>query len=211
MERIVMRAPLRSSAWLLFVLLLPSAASAQTPAPPAAAAPTAVASGWIGTVGVVSTTVLGDCTDCEATTYFHTGSLVLTLGRALNPRAALGAETIFVASKAAGNDRIRVTFLMASINFRPWVRRGFFIRASSGMAFVHNWIFSHDGEESAFRSKAFALNLTAGWEWRLTKHFGAQVLGSQHVAALGDLQTSEKTVENVMGNFWSVGAAIVIR
>jgi len=205
-----MGARLRSSLGLLVTLVLPSAAAAQTPVPPAPA-PATAASNWIGTIGVVSTTVLGDCTDCEATTYFHTGSLVLTLGRALNPRATLGAETIFVASKAAGNDRIRVTFLMASINFRPWVRRGLFIRASSGMAFVHNWIFSHDGEESAFRSKAFALNLTAGWEWRLTEHFGAQILGSQHVAALGDLQTSEKTVENVMGNFWSVGAAIVIR
>jgi hypothetical protein len=39
-----------------------------------------------------------------------------------------------------------------------------------------------------------------------------QAFGSQHVAALGDLTTSEETtVENVVGNFWMVGAAIVIR
>jgi hypothetical protein len=38
------------------------------------------------------------------------------------------------------------------------------------------------------------------------------VFGSQHVAALGDLTTSNATtVENVVGNFWAVGAAIVIR
>jgi hypothetical protein len=45
----------------------------------------------------------------------------------------------------------------------------------------------------------------------LSRHFGAQVLGGQQVAAVGDLETSERTLENVMGNFWSVGAAIVIR
>ena len=37
------------------------------------------------------------------------------------------------------------------------------------------------------------------------------MLGAQHVAALGDFQTAGGTVENVVGNFWSVGAAIVIR
>jgi hypothetical protein len=38
-----------------------------------------------------------------------------------------------------------------------------------------------------------------------------QVFGAQHVAALGDLQSGTTTIENVIGNFWSVGAAIVIR
>jgi len=202
MERLVMTRP--RVGWLLglscvMVLWLSSSVAAQT------------ASTWVATIGGLSTSGLGDCTDCEATHYFHTGSLLATLGHTLNPRTDLGVETIFVASRAAGNDRIRVSFLMASVNFRPWVRRGFFIRTSAGMAFVHNWIFSHDSEESAFRSKAFALNLAAGWEWRTRGHFGAQVLGMQHVAALGDLQTSQRTVENVMGNFWSVGAAVVIR
>lgn len=37
------------------------------------------------------------------------------------------------------------------------------------------------------------------------------VLGAQHVAALGDLDIARGTVENVLGNFWSVGAAIVVR
>jgi hypothetical protein len=37
------------------------------------------------------------------------------------------------------------------------------------------------------------------------------VFGSQHVAALGDLQGATQRVENVMANFWSVGGGIVIR
>jgi len=34
---------------------------------------------------------------------------------------------------------------------------------------------------------------------------------AQHVAALGDLTTSTGPVENVMGNFWSIRGAFVIR
>ena len=30
-------------------------------------------------------------------------------------------------------------------------------------------------------------------------------------AALGDFQTSSGPVENVVGNFWSIGAAVIIR
>jgi hypothetical protein len=31
------------------------------------------------------------------------------------------------------------------------------------------------------------------------------------MAALGDLQTSNETVPDVVSNFWSLGAAVVIR
>ena len=38
-----------------------------------------------------------------------------------------------------------------------------------------------------------------------------QMFGAQHVAALGDFEIGGVIAENVMANFWSVGAAIVIR
>jgi len=31
------------------------------------------------------------------------------------------------------------------------------------------------------------------------------------VAALGDLATSQTTIQNVVGNFWSLGSALVVR
>ena len=43
------------------------------------------------------------------------------------------------------------------------------------------------------------------------RRIGFQVFGSQHVAALGDLATIDGDVPDVVGNFWSFGAAIVIR
>ena len=132
-------------------------------------------------------------------------------GKALNARADFSGELMWVASKSTSSDRIRVTFALASVHYRPWTTKGFFIRVGAGMSFVHNWVLEHDGTDAAFRSKAFALVYAAGWECRLARHLGAQFMGTHHVGALGDLVTSERTIENVVGNFWNVGATIVIR
>jgi len=51
----------------------------------------------------------------------------------------------------------------------------------------------------------------AGWEFNLKSRLGLQLFASQHVGALGDLQTINGSVADVTGNFWSLGAAIVIR
>ena len=194
---------------LVLIGLAPAGAAAQTP-PTSAPADSATGTLWLR-AGLLSTTFLGDCTDCEGAQYRSTGSLMAGVGWALNPRTDLGAEFLWVKSQATESDRIRVTFLLGSVQFRPWRTRGFFLKAGAGMAFVHNWILQLEGEDPSFRSKAFALDLAAGWEWRFSRHFGAQVLAGQQVAALGDLETSARTVENVMANFWSVGAGIVIR
>jgi hypothetical protein len=195
---------------LLVLGLLPARAAAQTTptSPPADGARL-----WL-MAGAFSTTSLGDCTDCEdlALSYRTAPSIMASGGWTLNPRTDLGAEVLWVgANNPSSSDRIRVTFLLASVQFRPWRTRGFFLRTGAGMAFVHNVILSLEGEDTAFRSKAFALDVAAGWEWQLSRHFGVQIAGAQHAAALGDLQTSTQTVENVMGNFWSLGAAVVFR
>jgi len=193
--------------WISAMLwLFATPAGAQDTTAPAASATRP----WI-VIGATSTTMLGDCTDCEGNPYRHTGSFLANAGWSLNDRADVGAEILSLSSHTSSADRIRVNFLMASVQFRPWRQQGFFVRVGSGMAFVRNWILELDGQDTAFRSKAFALGLTAGWEWRTGEHFGVQVLGAQHVAALGDLQSSTRTMENVMGNFWSAGGAIVIR
>jgi hypothetical protein len=40
---------------------------------------------------------------------------------------------------------------------------------------------------------------------------GLQVFGAQQVGALGDLQTAHESVQDVVGNFWSLGIAVVFR
>jgi len=180
--------------------LLPATAHAQTPG----------SGPWI-VIGGGSTTLLGDCSDCEGDNYLHTGSVRANAGASINERADLGAEIMWVPETLSTGDKIKVFFVMGGVQFRPWKTRGFFLNAASGMAFLRNWLDVFEAQTPPIRSKAFALGIGAGWEWRTPSHFGMQISGSQHVAALGDLQTSERTAQNVVGNFWSVGAALVIR
>ena len=191
---------------LLLLLLSSGVAAAQT------ATSSSPSSGWQPwiVVGGSSTTLLGDCTDCPADTYVHDGGVLGIVGTPLTPRTDIGGQIFWVPSSSAAGEPINTTYVMGTFQFRPWGSSGFFVRLSSGMAFVRNWVVDTDTSTS-FTSKAFALEIGGGWEWRFSRRFGTQVFGSQHVAALGDLQGATQRVENVMGNFWSVGGGIVIR
>ena len=202
------RTVLRVVRILLFLLLSAGMASAQTATGPSSS-PSGGWQPWI-VVGGSSTTLLGDCTDCAADTYVHDGGVLGIVGTPLTPRTDVGVQIFWVPSSSAAGDPINTTYLMGTFQFRPWGSSGFFVRVSSGMAFVKNWIVDIDTSK-AYRSKAFALEIGGGWEWRFGRRLGTQVFGSQHVAALGDLETATTRVENVMGNFWSVGGGIVIR
>lgn len=198
------------AAWCLAALvgLSPAAARAQ-PAPADQAGPDSRL--WI-TAGGGATTLLGDCSECEEPRkYFHSGSVLTNIGVSLNRRTDLGAELMWVPATTALGDRIHVTFVLAVVQFRPWHTRGFFLKGGAGMAFVRNWVATIDAEAAAFLTKAFGLGLGAGWEWRPHERIGLQLFGAHHVAALGDLSTSTQPIENVMGNYWSAGAAVVIR
>ena len=193
---------------LLLLVVSAGIASAQGATPPSSSS----SDGWQPwiVVGGSSTTLLGDCTDCPADTYIHDGGVLGIIGTPLTPRTDIGAQVFWVPTSSAAGDPINTTYVMGTFQFRPWGSSGFFVRFSSGMAFVRNWVVDTDTSTS-FTSKAFALEIGGGWEWRFARHFGTQVFGSQHVAALGDLETATTRVENVMGNFWSVGGGIVIR
>ena len=205
------RLALASLPWLVVLLGLPAPAAAQ-PAPAAAAS--GAPRTWI-VLGGATTTLLGDCRDCgDPDNYRHTGSVLAHAGFALNTRADLGAEVLWVPSTSVSGERIRTTFVMASVQFRPWRTRGFFLKTGSGVAFVRNWVVNFEDEEDTsppFTSQGFGLEVGAGWEWRTRSRLGAQVFGAQHVVALGDLQTGGRTLENIVGNFWSFGAAVVFR
>lgn len=200
------RTVLRVSLTLLLLCASASIASAQS-------ATSSSSGGWKPWIvaGGSSTTLLGDCTDCPADTYVHDGGVLAIVGTPLTPRTDVGVELFWVPSSSAAGDKINSTYVMGTFQFRPWGSKGFFFRASSGMAFVRNWIVTTTSASESFTSKAFALEIGGGWEWRFGRRFGTQLFGSQHVATLGDLETGTTRVENVVGNFWSVGGGIVIR
>lgn len=189
-------------------------AGAQTPSTTAAGADTTVADRsklWLF-AGAAATTLRGDCQDCEQPgAFLHTASFLAGAGRRVNDRMDAGVEVMWTPADSPSGGRIRSTFVLAAAQFRPWQSRGFFLKAGMGMAFVRNWVFDGSGVQPPVTSKALGLSYSAGWVFRRHARAGLQISGTQHVAALGDFQTSTGPIENVVGNFWSLGAAIVIR
>ena len=120
----------------------------------------------------------------------------------------VGAEVVWI-PVGTTDGRVKNTHFDAVVQFRPWATQGFFVKGGAGMAFVRNWVDVLG--PGAINSKALSVVIGAGWVFQPSGHFGLQVLGAQHAGALGDLQTAEGQVPDVIGNFWSLGMAVVIR
>jgi len=205
-----------AAALVTIACLAPAAAHSQTaPSSAGASGNTAATSKtWI-VIGGTSTTLRGDCQEeCAAHgtgAYLHSGSVLAIAGVRVNRQMDAGVEVSWVPATSKAGDDIRSTFLLAVAQFRPWESRGFFLRGGMGMVLVRNFIYDGTGTLPPITSKALGLTYGAGWAFRHSDRLGLQLFGAQHMAALGDFQTGGMTVENVVGNFWSIGAAIVIR
>jgi hypothetical protein len=204
----------------LAVFLMPAAAGAQPAAPGVeeqqvrvdAVSPPDVGRLWL-VGGAAFATTRGDCQTCEEVEfpYRHSSGILGNLGWHVNRRADLGAEVFWIPVDTP-QGQIKVTHLDAVVQFRPWTSQGFFLKTGAGMALIRNWVDVIG--PSAENSKALSVVIGGGWEFRPTPRLGMQVLASQHVSAIGDLTTGDPTVPDVpdvVGNFWSLGVAIVIR
>ena len=191
---------------VILLALAPANAAAQpSPTTPPSPLPSRL---WL-TAGAASATLHGDCQTCETDyPYRHGASVLFNGGYRVNRRMDVGSEVFWVPIDT-NQGTLNTTHVDAVAQFRPWSSRGFFMKGGAGMAYVRNWVdvISTD----AINSKALSLVIGAGWEFKGPGRFGIQAFGSQHVAALGDLTTADGDVPDVVGNFWSVGAAIVIR
>jgi hypothetical protein len=196
----------------VFALLAPGGAAAQPATDAPSSRPTAGSSTdsrlWL-VAGTAFATLRGDCQTCEAEApYRHSGSLLANAGYRVSDRMDVGAEVFWVPT-ATAQGRLNTTHIDAVAQFRPWRSQGFFLKGGAGMAFVRNWVDTIG--PGAINSKALSVVVGAGWSFRPAGRIGLQVFGSQHAAALGDLKTANADVPDVMGNFWSFGAAIAIR
>jgi len=197
---------------LLLCWLVPSVAVAQA-VPPASQTP---ATGGAATTsklwlvaGGASATVRGDCQTCEEDfPYRHSGSVLVNVGYRVNERMDVGGE-LFWMPMDTGETTVNTTHLDAVAQFRPWASQGFFVKGGAGLAFVRNWVDATG--PGPINSTALSVVVGAGWAFRPAARVGLQLFGSQHVAALADITRPEGNIPDVVGNFWSIGAAIVIR
>lgn len=181
-----------------FTLLAPTTASAQQP----------TSRLWI-TAGAAWATQRGDCQECEEDfPYRNATSIVGNGGYRVNERMDVGADILWVGVGTSAG-RIKTSHFDAIAQFRPWSSKGFFLKGGAGMAFVRNWVDVVGPE--AINSKALSVVIGGGWAFRRNEKVGYQLFATQHVAALGDLQSAGTTYADVTGNLWSLGASVVIR
>jgi hypothetical protein len=196
---------------LLLAWLAPSVVAAQSAPPAAPTVPDEAAEAsrlWLVAGGTFAT-VRGDCQTCEEDfPYRHAGGVHANIGYRVNKRMDVGSELFWTPVDTA-QGRILTTHIDAVAQFRPWASQGFFVKGGTGMAFVRNWVDAIGPDP--INSKAWSVVIGGGWVFRPAARVGLQVFGAQHVAALGDLQTAEEDIPDVVGNFWTLGVAIVIR
>ena len=193
------------------VLMASGAGWAQTPPPPTSSSPEP-SRAWV-VVGGSYVSLLGDCATCDdAGGYRNARGLLVSGGIRVNPRMDTAAELFWVPATTAQGERVRSTFALGIAQFRPLENHGFFVKAGMGLVFVRNWVYSPDRQaEPPFTTTGLGLTYGTGWVFRRHRRVALQVFGSQYVATLGDLPLEDRTIENIVGNFWVVGAAIVIR
>jgi len=209
----------RTTATLLLALActMPAIATAQTSAPTTQATPGSSGGPsklWL-VAGGTATTLRGDCQeDCPAHgtgSYLHTGSVKGLFGMRVNSQTDAGVEISWVPATTALGEETRTTFILGAAQIRPWASQGLFLNAGMGMAFVRNFGFETVNPAATITSKALALTYGIGWTFRHDERLGLQIFGAQHMAAVGDFQTGGLAIENVIVNYWSIGAAIVLR
>jgi len=150
-----------------------------------------------------------NCQLCgESFPHRRAASVLATVGYRVNRQMNVGGEVFWIPTNTPAGS-VQTTHVDTVAQYRPWSGHGFFVKGGAGMAFVRNWI-DVDGT-SAVTSKALSLVIGTGWEFRRAARVGYQLFATQHATALGDVQTTQGEVQNVLANFWTLGAAIVIR
>ena len=198
--------------WVLglgLLALAPATAFAQAAAQAPSSQPAGVVSRLWVVAGGAFATLRGDCQECEEDfPYRHAGAVLVDIGYRANPRMDVGAEVFWMPIDTS-QGTIRTTHLDAVAQFRPWASQGFFLKGGAGMAFVRNWVDTLSPDP--FNEKGLSVLVGIGWAVRPTARLGLQVFVTQHALALGDLQASQGLINNVIGNRWSVGAAVIVR
>jgi len=155
------------------------------------------------------------CDICDPAGQFHESrSVTVTGGLHVTPRVDAGIEAHWVGLKVGGDDPMRTTFILGTAQLRPWDRHGFFVRTGLGVGIVGRGLYRPFGPSLAppYTTNALGFVYGAGWLVKVKDRWAIQAHATHYVAALGELTKADgTTMLNVVGNYWTVGMAIVVR
>ena len=202
----------RHRRWLVISALILTAAAApayaqNTQAPQAASQPSRGA--WLG-VGLGYGAFRTDCNNCTRDDLYSSGGgLSVAGGIAVNHQVDAGGE-IFWASTALDAGKYRASFLLGTVQFRPWRNHGFYLKGGLGLAFIRASITVGDQTTSS-KPKGLGVHYGAGWMFGRDRRVAFAPFGGHYVASLGDIPTPSGVAENPVSNVWFAGVTVLIR
>jgi hypothetical protein len=202
----------RHRRWLVISALVLTAAAApayaqNTQAPQAASQPSR--GGWLG-VGLGYGAFRTDCNNCTRDDLYSSGGgLSVAGGIAVNHQVDVGGE-IFWASTAIDAGKYRASFLLGTVQFRPWQNHGFYLKGGLGLAFIRSSI-TLDDQTTSSRPKGLGVHYGAGWMFGRDRRVSFAPFGGHYVASLGDIPTPSGVAENPVSNVWFAGVTVLIR
>lgn len=151
-----------------------------------------------------------DCTNCARDDLYSTGgSLMVSGGVAVNDQLDAGGEILWASTAFEGGD-YRASFLLGTVQFRPWKARGFYLKGGLGLAFVRASI-TIDDQTTASKPKGLGVHYGAGWMFGRGRRVSFAPFGGHYVASLGDIPTSAGNAENPVSNVWFAGVTVFVR
>ncbi len=165
--------------------------------------------GWLG-VGLGYAAFRTDCSNCERDDLYSTGgSLMLSGGIVVNDRVDAGGE-LLAASTAFDGGEYRASFLLGTVQFRPWKARGFYLKGGLGLAFVRASV-TVGGQTTESKPKGLGVHYGAGWMFGRNRRVSFAPFGGHYVASLGDIPTAGGVAVNPVSNVWFAGVTVFIR
>jgi hypothetical protein len=193
---------------LVISALVLTAFAAQAHAQDAQAAP-ASRGGWLG-VGLGYGAFRTDCNNCTRDDlYSNGGGLIVSGGVAANGQLDAGGEIFWSSTAFEGGD-YRASFLLGTVQFRPWKTRGFYLKGGLGLAFVRANI-TVGGQTTGSKPKGLGVHYGAGWMFGRDGRVSFAPFGGHYVASLGDLPTPAGVAENPVSNVWFAGVTVFVR
>ena len=149
------------------------------------------------------------CTTCSTIVAVNGPAYTVTVGGAVSQNVLLGVQGQYWVNTGGATQQVRSA--VAVVQWYPWPAANFFVRA--GVGIVQGTVSLTTDTTGAHTAKSSGVNLTisAGYDFRVTSHFGVAVQAATHVAALGDLAVGGATANDVIAYISRIGVALVWR
>jgi hypothetical protein len=150
------------------------------------------------------------CTTCSAIAVANGVELTVSVGGAPTHNVLLGVEGQLWTRTTGSLDQ-RVRSLLAIVQWYPWADAGFFVRAGTGVVQGPVTPVASGAQPATVQNTGIGLDLGAGWDFPVSRHFGFTVQVATHIAALGDLTVNGQPADDVIGYVSRIGVALVLR